>query len=350
MPRPAESASNVPLAAYTTLRVGGPAEQFVEVFDQDELIDVVTMCDAKLTPVLLLGGGSNVVIADAGFNGTVIKISTTGVELHDGAHEDQVTVRAQSGEPWDRLVAELISDGYSGIEVLSGIPGTVGATPIQNVGAYGHEVAESIRSVEVFDRVERIRRTMTPAECEFSYRNSKFKREPGRWLVLAVSLRLNRSTTSQPIRYEDLARKLEVAVGDTDRAIAVRRAVLAIRRSKGMVLDIDDHDTWSVGSFFTNPIVDKDQLAKVPDDAPRWPVDDRRVKLSAAWLIEHSGFAKGWSPTPDGQAAVSTKHTLALTNRGHATAHDVLVAAAQIRTGVEHNYGVHLEVEPQILP
>lgn len=350
MPRPAESASNVPLAPYTTLRVGGPAAELIEVFDSDDLVDLVARSDRDENPLLLLGGGSNLVLPDGGFPGTVVKIATSGIEVREQSEEDQVVVRVQAGEVWDRLVAELVADGYSGIEMLSGIPGTVGATPIQNVGAYGCEVAEFIESVETFDRLEKTHRTFGAAECEFAYRDSRFKREAGRWLVLAVSLRVNRSAESKPIRYDDLARKLEIAVGDTEKAIRVRRAVLAIRRSKGMVLDIDDHDTWSVGSFFTNPIVDKKQLKALPDEAPRWKIDDQRTKLSAAWLIEHSGFSKGWRPRGESQAALSSKHTLAITNRGGATAQEVSELANIIRKGVKKTYGITLEPEPQILP
>lgn len=335
------------LAPYTTLRVGGPARTFIEARTTEELIGAVARCDAAGEPVLLLGGGSNVVIPDAGFDGTVIRIATHGIEPGP-LGGDHVFVTLAAGERWDRFAAIAAADGWSGTETLSGIPGSAGATPIQNVGAYGNEVSEVIVSVRAFDRTAREIVEFTAAECGFSYRSSVFKRTPGRWVILSVTLGLAVRKESVPIRYADLADRLGIAAGDTALPIQVRRCVLEVRRSKGMVLDIDDHDTWSVGSFFTNPIVPDDLAAALPESAPRWPAGDGLVKLSAGWLIDYAGFTKGF-PGSGAPARLSTKHTLALTNRGTATAADIRALAAQIQAGVETATGVHLTPEANIL-
>jgi UDP-N-acetylmuramate dehydrogenase len=339
------------LSAWTTLRVGGPATRFVEARTAGELVEVVHDCDRRGEPVLLIAGGSNLVISDDGFSGTVVRVATSGIDIEkarDGSGY-AVLVTAAAGEGWDRFVAAMVAQGYSGIETLSGIPGSVGATPVQNVGAYGTEVASVIESVEVYDRVEDRTYSMSAPECGFVYRNSVFKADLDRWLILAVTFRLERRPQSVALEYKDLAHTLGVSVGDTHEPAAVRRAVLAVRRSKGMVLDIDDVDTWSVGSFFTNPIVEPSQLARVPEDAPRWPVGDDRIKLSAAWLIEHAGFGRGHRVSPDAAASTSTKHTLAITNRGHARTEDIVALARMIRRGVFDAYGITLEPEPRLI-
>ncbi|NQU37867.1 MAG: UDP-N-acetylmuramate dehydrogenase [Actinobacteria bacterium] len=339
------------LSSWTTLRTGGPAARFVEVTNDDELIAVVHECDERGEPVLLIAGGSNLGVGDDGFAGTVVKISTHGITVEkatDGTGY-AVLVRAAAGESWDRLAAQMAADSYSGIETLSGIPGSVGATPIQNVGAYGNEVAQTIESVEVYDRIKNRRRVFSADECEFGYRTSRFKKELDRWLILGVTLRLERRPDSVPINYADLAKQLQVTSGDRAPLGEVRRGVLAVRRGKGMVLDIDDYDTWSVGSFFTNPIVLESQLTAIPDDAPRWPTANGKVKLSAAWLIDNAGFPKGYQVSPDARASTSTKHTLALTNRGTARAVDVVELASSIRRGVSNKFGLELEPEPRLI-
>jgi len=338
---------DVRLAALTTLRVGGPARTFIEVADDDELIAVTAQADAQGEPLLLLAGGSNVVIGDEGFPGTVVQIRTRGIEVVP--EDDHVLLNVAAGESWDRLVAMAASDGWSGIEALSGIPGSVGATPIQNVGAYGHEVAEAIVAVTAFNRTSGRVEVLDAAECGFGYRSSRFKSEPGHWLILRVKFRLEASPLSAPVKYADLAERLGALPGDRVPAISVRRKVLDIRRTKGMVLDIDDHDTWSVGSFFTNPIVSDEQASGLPTDAPRWPVADSRVKVSAAWLIDNSGFGRGWPNDPEATASLSTKHTLAVTNRGQAETSDILDVARSVRDGVQRAMGITLEPEPNLI-
>jgi UDP-N-acetylmuramate dehydrogenase len=255
-----------------------------------------------------------------------------------------VTVAA--GEPWDDVVARAVAEDWSGVEALSGIPGSTGATPVQNVGAYGQEVGATLARVRTLDRTTGELRTFAAADCGLGYRTSRFKAEAGRWLVLDVSLQLRLSATSEPVRYAELARTLGVEVGDRAPLGDVREAVLGLRRGKGMVLDADDHDTWSVGSFFTNPVLDPLAAAALPADAPRFPQPDGRVKTSAAWLIEHAGVARGRSL---GGAAVSSKHTLALTNRGGATAADVVALAREVRGQVHAAYAVVLEPEPTLV-
>ncbi|MFZ1363011.1 MAG: UDP-N-acetylmuramate dehydrogenase [Candidatus Nanopelagicales bacterium] len=337
----------IPLASFTTLRVGGTAREIVEPETTHELIHTVAMADSFDDPVLILGGGSNVVISDDGFDGTVVRIRTN--EVSSSRDGDVVRVRAEAGVPWDTFVARTVTDGWSGLECLSGIPGSVGATPIQNVGAYGHEVAEFIESVEVFDRENHSQFTMTADDCEFGYRSSVFKSNPGRYLVLAVNFVLAADKGSAPIKYAELASALGVAIDESAPSELVRRTVWNLRQSKGMVLDIDDHDTWSVGSFFTNPIVDLEVVAQLPDDAPRWEQPDGRAKLSAAWLISYSGFDKGWPGDPNAKASLSTKHALAITNRGEATAVDVLDVARDVQAGVAAKTGITLEPEARLI-
>ena len=292
-------------------------------------------------PVLILAGGSNVVIGDAGFPGHVVLLRSRGVEVIE-QNQDQVVVRVAAGEPWDGFVARTVAEGFSGVECLSGIPGSAGATPIQNVGAYGQEVSQTIVAVHVYDREQDRARTMTPQECGFAYRSSVFKHSD-RWLVLEVDFRLARSAGSAPIRYAELARQLGVEVGERVPAAQARDTVLKLRAGKGMVLDADDRDTWSVGSFFTNPV-----LPGLPrPDMPHWPAEGGRVKIPAAWLIEQAGFHKGFST--GGGVAISSKHTLALTNRGDGTTEALLDLARVIRDGVRDRFGVELHPEPVLI-
>lgn len=315
------------LSDHTTLRLGGPAGAFVEATTDAELIAAVE-ADRD---ALILGGGSNVVVGDAGFEGTVVKVATRGIE-HDG---DVVHVAA--GEVWDDVVRHAIARGLAGVECLSGIPGSTGATPIQNVGAYGQEVSDTIVSVRVYDRRGGKTVDLTPEQCGFAYRDSMFKQSPGAFVVLRVSFRLTAGPPGE-IRYRELAR----AAGENPTLREVRDAVLALRRGKGMVLDPEDHDTWSAGSFFTNPIIAPDA---VPDGAPAFPQDDGRVKTSAAWLIDHAGFTKGFA-LPGSHVAISTKHVLALTNRGGGTTAELTALAEHVADGVEAEYGIRLVPEP----
>lgn len=336
------------LAEHTTLRVGGPARRYLVADTDRALIDAVRSCDEAGEPLLLLGGGSNLLISDAGFDGTVVRIHTRGIQAETDTGSAFVTVAA--GESWDDFVAETVAQGWVGLEPLSGIPGLVGATPIQNVGAYGAEVSQTIARVRVLDRCTGELQTLTPTECEFGYRWSRFKAEPGRWVVLSVSFELARAEMSAPVRYAELARTLGVEVGERADAYAVREAVLGLRRGKGMVLDETDHDTWSAGSFFTNPIIAADVAAALPERAPRFPAGAGMVKTSAAWLIEHAGFTKGFgSDLGEGRATLSSKHTLALTNRGTARTEDLLTLARVVRDGVQHRFGIGLVPEPVLV-
>ncbi|MDO5681799.1 MAG: UDP-N-acetylmuramate dehydrogenase [Propionibacteriaceae bacterium] len=337
------------LAGLTTLRVGGPAKRLVVAGTEQELIDAVRAADAAGEPLLLLGGGSNVLISDEGFAGTVLLIRTRGiVEEVDACSGATVTVAA--GEPWDEFVAHAVAQGWSGLEALSGIPGLVGATPIQNVGAYGCEVAQTLARVKTLDRRTGELQTFAAADCGFGYRWSKFKAEPGRWVILSVTFQVPLGEMSAPVRYAELARTLGIEVGERADAAAVREAVLGLRRGKGMVLDEADHDTWSAGSFFTNPIVAPEVAAGLPENAPKFPTEDGLVKTSAAWLIDRAGFAKGFAAADgEGRATLSTKHTLALTNRGAATAADLVELARVVRAGVAERFGVTLVPEPVLV-
>jgi UDP-N-acetylmuramate dehydrogenase len=332
------------LADFTTLRLGGPAGRLVEASDEAEIVAAVQAADEGGTPLLILAGGSNLVVADAGFPGTVLRIASRGI-AEDG---DRIVVAA--GEPWDPFVARCVVAGRAGIECLSGIPGSVGATPIQNVGAYGQEVADTIVSVRAYDRAHARVDEMPAADCGFRYRSSVFKRTPGRWVVLAVTYHLSGQPASQPIRYAELARALGVAEGETAPLADVRSAVLALRRRKGMVLEPGDPDTVSAGSFFTNPVLDPAAFtaleARLDDGAkpPRFPQPDGTVKTSAAWLIERAGFGRGYGDPAT--VAISGKHTLALTNRGAGTTEQLVALAREIADGVRERFGVELEPEP----
>ncbi|HVD18162.1 MAG TPA: UDP-N-acetylmuramate dehydrogenase [Propionibacteriaceae bacterium] len=333
------------LANHTTLRVGGPARQMMIVQTEAELIDAVRDLDAVREPLLILGGGSNLLVSDAGFDGTVIKVATRGIAEDTEACSGAV-ITVAAGEPWDPLVSYTIERGWSGLETMSGIPGLVGATPIQNVGAYGADVSELISTVVTLDRSTGHRKTFFPVECGFGYRTSRFKTDPGRFLVLSVTFQLRLGTMAQPIRYPELARSLEIEVGQRAPTAEVRQAVLGLRTAKGMVLAEHDHDTWSAGSFFTNPIISAAEALALPPDAPRFGQADGMVKTSAAWLIEQTGFAKGYG---HGAARISSKHTLALTNRGGATAAQLLNLAREIRAGVVAKFDIELVPEPVLL-
>jgi UDP-N-acetylmuramate dehydrogenase len=318
----------VELAELTTLRVGGPAGSFVEAGSEDELIEAARDAD------LVMAGGSNVVVADAGVPGTVVRIATRGVEL------DGLRLTVAAGEDWDALVERCVAEGLQGFECLSGIPGSVGATPIQNVGAYGQEVSETVESVRVFDRATGRVEDMPAAACGFVYRGSVFRYHDRR-VVLSVTFRMRDGRESGPIRYAELARALGVPLGATAPLPDVREAVLALRRRKGMVIDPADPDSVSAGSFFTNPILDS-----APEGAPTWPEPDGRVKTSAAWLIERAGFHRGYG---NGRVGISTKHTLALVNRGGATTAELLSLAHEIAAGVHDRFGIALHPEPVLV-
>jgi UDP-N-acetylmuramate dehydrogenase len=322
------------LSSLTTLGVGGIADRVVVVTDAAELVAAVRAADEAGTPLLVLGGGSNVVAPDAGWPGDVVAVRNRGIE-RDGA-----TLTVQAGEPWDDVVAYSVGNPLAGIEALSGIPGTTGATPIQNVGAYGQEVAQTITAVRVWDRAEKSERTLTPEDCVFGYRDSRLKREPGRFVVLDVTFALHPGELSRPVGYAELARRLGVEVGESAPLADVRAAVIELRRGKGMVLDPDDPDSRSAGSFFTNPIVPADRAV---DGCPSWPAGDGHVKLSAAWLVQSAGFGRG---TREGRVGTSSRHSLALTTEPGATTAELLAFADRVVTAVREQFGVTLVPEP----
>ena len=330
------------LAELTTLRLGGPAKELVEAHDEATLIEAVSSADQAGTPVLVVGGGSNLVVADEGYAGRVVVVRNTGLAVEadtcGGAY-----VEIGAGHPWDDVVATAVEREWVGIEALSGIPGTTGATPIQNVGAYGQEVAQTIARVRTWDRKLRGVRTWTASECLFGYRTSRFKQDPTRFVVLSTTFQLTLGDLGTPVRYAELASALGVELGERAPASDVRAAVLELRGRKGMVLDATDHDTWSTGSFFTNPVISPDD---VPEGAPAWPQPDGLVKTSAAWLIEHAGFTKGYG---NDAVRVSSRHTLALTNRGGGTTAALLDLAREIRDGVRERFGVDLVNEPVLV-
>ena len=331
------------LSSHTSLRVGGPATKFVNVATEAEIIDAITAAGDE--PILILGSGTNLLVSDQGFKGTVIKISNNQVKAEVDACSG-ATLTIGAGENWDDFVALTIERGFAGLETLSGIPGTVGAAPIQNIGAYGHEVSEFITRVRTFDRQTKALKTFTNLECEFSYRSSIFKKNPGRYVVLEVQFQLRSGELTTPITYGELAKELGIEVGEKADVIKTRDTVLRIRARKGMLLNNQDQDCWSAGSFFTNPIISKEQADKLPVEAPRFVQENGSIKTSAAWLIENSGIIKGESING---ARVSTKHVLALTNSGTATATDIAQLAAKVRDAVELKYGIKLEPEVNLV-
>lgn len=339
------------LSEHTSFHIGGPAARFVVARSEQEVIEQVSKADADHEPLLVLSGGSNVLISDAGFDGTVVRVATKGLEA-DVSGCGGAVVSVQAGEQWDALVAHSIGEEWSGIETLSGIPGLVGAAPIQNIGAYGSDVGSCVYRVRTWDRETKGYRTFANADCGFGYRDSAFKRATvagsptGRFVVLEVTLQFLLGSLSQPIAYAELAHRLGVGPGDRVDARRVREQVLALRAGKGMVIDPDDHDTWSAGSFFINPIVDARTAGALPPQAPAFPQPNGLVKTSAAWLIDNAGFHKGFG---DGRARISGKHTLAITNTGGATADDVLTLARRIRAGVRERFGITLHPEPNLV-
>lgn len=328
------------LSNHTTLRVGGPAANFVRASNESEIIEAIT--NAGEQPLLILGSGSNVLISDTGFPGTVIKIEnnqlTADVDACSGA-----TLNIGAGEDWDVFVKTTIDRGWAGLETLSGIPGTVGASPIQNIGAYGHEVSEFIMRVRTFDRQSKAIKTFTNDECQFTYRNSLFKKQPGRFVILEVQFNLRRGEMSDPITYEELAKELGIAVGQKSEVTKVREAVLRIRARKGMLLDEKDRDTYSAGSFFTNPIVAENLI---PEGAPKYPQGNGNFKTSAAWLIQNSGIERGQRLNG---AAISSKHVLAITNADGAKAADIAALAIQVRDAVKMKFGIELTPEVNLV-
>jgi UDP-N-acetylmuramate dehydrogenase len=323
-------------ADLTTLRVGGSVGEYVEATSTDQLIATVSGADSAGRSVLILGGGSNIVVGDDGFDGVVVRPTLTG-SLRMGT-----TWWFGAGVEWDAAVRTTVEAGHAGLEALSGIPGTVGGAPIQNVGAYGALTSDVLSGVQVFDRATGEVEWWTAEQCEFGPHRSSIFKHSTRWVILSVQFRLG-DTSRSPVRYQSLADTLSVPNGAEAEIAAIRNAVLSLRRMRGMVLDETDHDTWSVGSFFLNPVLDA-----VPDAArecPAWP-DPTGTKLSAAWLIENAGFAKGYG---NDRVSLSTKHTLAITNRGSATTSDVLALAREIKAGVAERFGVELEPECHLI-
>ncbi|MEY3858496.1 MAG: hypothetical protein RL290_1090 [Actinomycetota bacterium] len=316
------------LSQYTSFHVGGPARKILQVSTQEEIIAAIE--EAGDSPILILGGGTNVLVSDSGFEGTVIRISNNSVQAEVDACSG-ATLTIGAGEDWDELVATTINRGFAGF---------------QNIGAYGHEVSEFITRVRTYDREKKEIRTFTNSECEFSYRSSHFKSHPGRYVVLEVQFQIRRGEMSDPITYAELSKKLGVDMGDKASVVDVRKAVLELRGAKGMLINSQDKDSWSAGSFFTNPIISQQAADGLPNAAPKWPLTDGRVKISAAWLIENSGIHKG---DEVGGARISSKHVLALTNAGTATALDIATLARKARDQVHNTFGITLEAEVNLI-
>ncbi|WGH93090.1 UDP-N-acetylmuramate dehydrogenase [Auritidibacter ignavus] len=355
------SPSPITLAELTTSRVGGPAQSLIRAETEDQLIQAVTAADAAHQPLLVLGGGSNLLVADRGFPGTVVQICTRGIDTLQ-QHDDYTVVRVAAGETWDDFVAYTVEQGLSGVETLSGIPGLVGATPVQNVGAYGADISESLQRIRALDRETHRVVELAADELDFGYRDSVIKRSlhdalagtrvehdaSPRWIVLSVDFHLKHAGENAAVRYGQLAKALDVELGSHAGLHRIREEVIRLRTGKGMVLDPADHDTWSTGSFFTNPIVPVERTTHLPEAAPRFGAGDGMVKLSAAWLIDHAGFHKGFH-LDHGRASLSTKHTLALTNRGEASTEDLLEVARTVRDGVLDHWGIELRPEPVLV-
>jgi UDP-N-acetylmuramate dehydrogenase len=337
----------VPLAPLTTLRIGGFAACMGDLEREGDVVDAVREADREGAGLFILGEGSNVVVGDQGFSGLVGRMAMRGLETR--REGDRIVVDVAAGEPWDAFVAHAIDQGWRGIECLSGIPGLVGGTPIQNVGAYGQEVGETIASVRAFDREAGAFVDLDREACGFGYRASVFKRSD-RWIVTGVRFGFEKAASSAPLGYAELANALGVATGARVPLALARETILTLRRRKGMVVDPNDPDSVSAGSFFVNPVVDAPVLARVEERAserpPRFDSGAGRFKLAAAWLVERAGFPKGWSR---GRVGVSSKHALALVNRGGASAQELLDAARVIRDGVRDRFGVELEPEPVLV-
>ena len=330
------------LSNFTTLHVGGPAQKLIRATTETELIAAIEEADSKSQPLLILGGGSNVLIGDDGFQGTVVLVETKGNSFEiDACSGGLLTVAA--GEDWDQFVEFTIDKGLANLESLSGIPGTIGGAPIQNIGAYGHEVGEVIARLRTYDRIEKKIVTFTADQCDFTYRSSIFKKQPSRYVILDVTFHLRNGEMSLPVEYAELAKELGVAIGDRAPITAVRAAVLSLRGRKGMLLG---QNIWSAGSFFTNPILSAIDAAKLPAEAPRWPQTNGDVKTSAAWLMEHAGVSRGDQLHG---AQISPLHVLALTNSGSATALDLLELARSARAKVRDKFGIILEPEVRLI-
>ena len=354
--RPESLVDDVPLAPLTTLELGGTARHLVEVVDEDGVAAAVAWAGECGLPLVAMGDGSNIVVADAGFHGVVLRVGLRGRRVvRDGA---RVLLEVAAGEPWDDVVSAAVAEGWAGIECLAGIPGRVGATPIQNVGAYGQEVAETIHAVRAYDRTTGRVVELAPAACGFGYRDSRFKREPDGYVVMAVTFAL-RPAGAPTLRYSELEAAVAAAVDGRAPAIAdVAAIVRRLRARKSMVLHPDDPNRRSVGSFFTNPVVTAAEAAAVVDravasgvarqaaDVPRFPGPDGRVKLSAGWLIERAGFAKGSRRGPVG---VSSNHALALVHHGGGTTAELVDLAREIRAAVVERFAVTLTPEPVAL-
>ncbi|HEX8616950.1 MAG TPA: UDP-N-acetylmuramate dehydrogenase [Thermoanaerobaculia bacterium] len=338
---------NVPLAPLTTIGIGGPARFFFRATTVDELRDALRWARDNDTRVFILGGGSNLLISDAGFDGLVIQLDLRGITV-ESEDAESVMVKAAAGEPWEPFVAYTVENGWAGVECLSGIPGSTGATPIQNVGAYGQDVSETIVRVETFDRNIGIVVWFTNWECRFGYRSSLFKNyERDRYVVLSVTFRLRRNGRAA-VKYPELQKFINERGVSLDDLAGVRESVIAIRKRKGMVLDANDPDTRSDGSFFMNPVLtlaQYDEFARRAPEAPHFPSGDE-VKLSAAWLIEHAGFTKGFT---HGNVGLSSKHSLAVVNRGGGTAAEVVELVQMIQAAVRETFGVEIHPEPNFI-
>lgn len=344
--------SDVPLARMCTLELGGPARLFARVATEEDLLHALAWAASWDHPTWILGGGSNVVVADGGVEGLVLRPDFWGISAEEA--EGGALVTARAGEGWDAFVAWTVSQGLAGLECLSGIPGTVGATPIQNVGAYGQEVSETIVRVRAYDRALAAMVDVEAAECGFGYRDSRFRREPGRWIVTAVTFRLTRANEARA-RYAELRDHL----GKEHAPLAeVREAVILLRKRKSMVIEAEDENRRSVGSFFVNPVLSRDRFDVIvaraltrkivsrPEDVPHHAQNDGRVKVPAAWLIERAGFERGHRRGPVG---ISSRHTLALVHHGGGTTREVVELATDIRDGVEAAFAVRLAPEPVFL-
>lgn len=373
-----KAAHKTTLAELTTFRVGGAVDSFLQVHSAEALIDAVAHADQEGIPVLVIGGGSNILAGDEAFEGLVIQDMRRDIALVEESGCTGAVVNVTGGTPWDAFVHYAVDHEWMGVEALSGIPGTVGAAPVQNIGAYGQEVSQTLASVQVYDRLTGQRRTLAAADLKLAYRDSILKQSrvnpivgggrswdmTGRWIVLDVQFQMRLASLSAPIRYQELAGHLDVKIGHRVPSDLVREAVLELRAKKGMVLNALDHDTWSAGSFFTNPILAADEAEHLPEDAPRFPVEDHQlnsnistdspviegfVKTSAAWLIKQAGFERGFALSKHAKASVSHKHLLALTNRGHATAAEIIELAQTIRDRVQEQSGILLEPEPVLV-
>jgi UDP-N-acetylmuramate dehydrogenase len=364
----------VAFSTFTSMRVGGEPAELIDATTQQQLVDAARDAWSTGDPWLVVGGGSNLVVADDGFDGTAIRVLSRGIEVLEATAPETtagtVRVRIQAGEPWDAVVAHAVANGWAGIEALSGIPGSTGAAPVQNIGAYGAELSDRLVAVDFLDYLDGDVQRLTAADLGLAYRTSAIK-EGRRGIVLAIELELADlgDGLSAPIGYDQLAGALGVAMGSRVPLDQVRSAVLAVRASKGMVLSDTDPDSVSCGSFFTNPIVGENFARTLPPETPRWPMEpdpthvavplgeapalppqrtDHRVKLSAAWLIEQCGITKGYS-LPGSGAAISSKHTLSIVNTGSATAADVAELGRYVQTRVFSQYGVQLQPEPVIV-